>query len=112
MADADVIAIGAAVPRSRAGPGSGSIERDRTGHFIDMVPSAQATHYKNHGHQGGHCTTGLSDADKKKSSYSGLPGTCVMFGENAVGRSNEFCATCDPSVRKSPIKRSGMPAAW
>lgn len=82
------------------------------GHFIDMVPTAQATHYKDHGHQGGHCTTGLSAEDQLKASYGGLPGTCIMFGENGERRLSQFCAECAPSVRKSPVKRSGMPASW
>ena len=83
-----------------------------TGHFIGMVPAGQTTHYTGHGHKGGHCTTGLSATDKAKTEYWGLSGTCVMFGESATGRKNEFCAKCDPSVRKAKIVLDKMPAGW
>ena len=84
-----------------------------TGHFIDLVPAAQTTtHYTGRGHQGGHCSQGLSAADKALPSYSGKSGTCVMFGESASSRINKFCGDCDPSVRKSPVIVGKMPANW
>lgn len=82
------------------------------GHFIGMVPAVQATHYTEHGHKGGHCTEGLSGVDIARASYQGLRGTCIMFGENAASRLPQFCATCDPSMRKSTVKRTGMPKSW
>ncbi len=83
-----------------------------TGHFIGMVPNTQSTHYTEHGHQGGHCSTGLSPAQKLKDKYWGLPGTCVMFGESAAERKNQFCAGCDLSVRKANIVLRRMPGNW
>lgn len=83
-----------------------------TGHFIGMVPAGQATHYTGHGHQGGHCDTGLSAVQKALSDYGGLPGTCVMFGENATTRKGEFCTECDQSVRTRKVVLRKMPASW
>lgn len=82
------------------------------GHFVDMVPSGQTTRYTGHGHTGRHCSTGLSAADLKKAKYSGLNGTCIMFGESGDARGEQFCAICDSSLRKRPIKRDGMPKSW
>lgn len=82
------------------------------GHFIGMVPPVQATFYNEHGHKGGHCTQGLSVADVALPNYQGLRGTCIMFGENADSRLPQFCATCDPSMRKSTVKSAGMPKSW
>jgi hypothetical protein len=85
------------------------------GHFIGMVPTTQSTHYANHGHQGGHCTQGLLPSQittNPTDPYNGLSGTCIMFGENAPSRLPKFCADCDPSVRKSPVQRTGMPKSW
>jgi hypothetical protein len=83
-----------------------------TGHFIGMVPAGQSTHYVGHGHQGGHCSTGLSAAQKALPKYGGLPGTCVMFGENATTRKEQFCTICDDSVRTRKVVLSTMPASW
>jgi len=85
-----------------------------TGHFIGMVPAGQSTHYTGHGHQGSHCSTGLSTVDKTKSTYKGLSGTCVMFGEGGSGssRKNNFCNKCDPSVRTRSVIISKMPTNW
>ena len=82
------------------------------GHFIGMVATAQSTHYIEHGHKGGHCTTGLSTTDKAKASYKGLAGTCIMFGESAPSRLPKFCPICDPFVRTRSVKRTGMPGSW
>ena len=78
------------------------------------MPSSQtATWYDEHEHVGDHCSQGLSASDKLKPSYSGLNGTCVMFGESANTRKNIFCADCDPSVRKSAVRiRHNMPKSW
>lgn len=83
-----------------------------TGHFIGMVPVGQSTQYVDHGHNGGHCSTGLSAADKALPDYGGLSGTCVMFGENATTRKEQFCAICDKSVRTRKVILSAMPASW
>lgn len=97
----------------RAEPGKIGTTIHETGHFIGLVPSAQTTtHYTGRGHQGGHCSQGLSAADKLLPSYSGKSGTCVMFGESASSRVNIFCGDCDPSVRKSPVIVGKMPASW
>jgi hypothetical protein len=82
------------------------------GHGIGMVPPGQSTHYIEHGHTGGHCSTGLSAVQKTKAKYWGLPGTCVMFGENATTRKAEFCTDCDKSVRTRKIVLDEMPADW
>jgi len=83
-----------------------------TGHFIGMTDDEQSTHYTEHGHRGNHCSTGLSDAERERDSYSGLSGTCVMFGESASGRSSQFCSTCDPFVRTRRIRLRRMPSNW
>jgi hypothetical protein len=90
------------------------------GHFLEMVPLSQGTFYTGHGHTGKHCSTGLSDSDKGLSdpdggaakSYAGLQGTCIMFGENSRSRKSTYCADCTPSVRKSAVRREGMPGDW
>ena len=82
------------------------------GHFIGMVPPGQSTQYTGHGHVGGHCSTGLSAADKALPDYGGLSGTCVMFGENATTRKEQFCAICDTSVRTRNVVLSRMPVSW
>ena len=83
-----------------------------TGHFIGMVPASQSTQYTGHGHNGGHCSTGLSATDKSKPDYGGLSGTCVMFGENADTRKGQFCSVCDKSVRTRQIVLTEMPTSW
>lgn len=84
-----------------------------TGHFIGLVPAAQtATHYTGKDHQGGHCSQGLSPVQKAMSSYRGLPGTCIMFGESGSRRQGQFCDACTPSVRKSSVALARMPADW
>ena len=54
--------------------------------------------YSGHGHSGGHCARGLSDAQKGLPSYGGLAATCINFGENSLvdpsARSEKICATC------------------
>ncbi|MFK5856887.1 MAG: hypothetical protein QM503_12220 [Bacteroidota bacterium] len=85
------------------------------GHFVDMVDPVQTTWYKEHGHQGGHCSTGLSVTDKELDSYSGLGGTCVMFGEGKSRATTliKFCETCDPFIRKSEVRiKSNIPSDW
>ncbi len=83
-----------------------------TGHFIGMAASGQSTHYTGRGHTGPHCSTGLSAANRARSSYRGMSGTCVMFGESAPGRSGRFCSTCDPFVRTRRIRLRRMPRSW
>jgi hypothetical protein len=82
------------------------------GHYIGMANAAQSTHYTGHDHQGPHCSTGLSATDRARSSYAGLSGTCIMFGENATSRQPRFCPVCDPFVRTSSIPAKRMPASW
>lgn len=82
------------------------------GHFIGMVPATQPTHYTEHGHQGPHCTTGLSPGDVAQPSYSGLAGTCVMFGEDSAAQQPRFCGECDRSVRTRPVRIVTMPSDW
>jgi hypothetical protein len=77
------------------------------GHFIGMVREEQPGRYVGHDHVGGHCSTGLSAADLAKSSYRGLNGTCVMFGEGASSVRKEFCSRCDPSVRALKVLSLG-----
>lgn len=85
------------------------------GHFIGMVAVGQSTFYIDHGHDGEHCSTGLSVKELKKASYEDLEGTCTMFGEGSDTQVLEFCAVCDPSVRKCDVKQDTMPKdlnAW
>jgi hypothetical protein len=109
-------AIWIAAENMHEGPRAEAAKQQTTiheaGHFIGMVPPAQSTHYIDHGHQGGHCSTGLSAAQKGQPKYWGLPGTCVMFGENATTRKGEFCTDCDKSVRTRKVVLNTMPASW
>ncbi len=84
------------------------------GHFIDMVPPTQSTHYVGHGHQGPHCSQGLSALEKALQKYWGLHGTCVMFGEcgESSVKYNKFCADCDESVRTRKVRLDRMPQGW
>lgn len=88
------------------------------GHFVDMVNPRQKTWYVEHGHQGPHCSTGLSKADQENKdpdySYRGLNGTCVMFGEGDphATKVNKFCAVCDPSVRESNVRNKQRIRHW
>lgn len=84
------------------------------GHFIGMAAARQSTHYVDHGHQGSHCSKGLSVTDKALTSYGGMNGTCVMFGENAATRTGQFCAVCDASVCAADIDipRMPLPGHW
>lgn len=71
------------------------------GSRVDAVPF----HYTGHGHRGNHCAEGLSAAQRAQADYGGLPGTCVMFGENAATRQNRFCANCARGMRKQDLCR-------
>jgi hypothetical protein len=82
------------------------------GHTLGMVPVTQSTHYAVHGHQGPHCSTGLSSSDRAKSTYGGMSGTCIMFGENAVSRLGKFCAQCTKSVRGASAQIEGIGDHW
>lgn len=82
------------------------------GHYIGMAAAAQSTHYIDHDHVGPHCSTGLSAADLLSTSYAGMSGTCIMFGESATSRLPKFCAVCDPFIRSRAIPAKTMPAAW
>jgi hypothetical protein len=86
------------------------------GHFIGMVSDRQKTHYVGHGHQGPHCSTGLSPTELALPEYRGLSGTCVMFGESAASRKPKFCNHCDKSVREAsvrvPYNMPMNPASW
>lgn len=79
-----------------------------TGHALGMCcdeikvpgiadPAAEhAKSYTARGHQGGHCATGIADADYNDASkkLSGLGGTCVLYGEGGGSRLRSFCAAC------------------
>lgn len=84
------------------------------GHFVDMVNPRQQTWYVDHGHQGPHCSTGISKSNLAKLSYGGLGGTCVMFGEGdpLAKKVNKFCSTCDPSVRESNVRNPQRIRNW
>lgn len=82
------------------------------GHYIDMVAIGQKTRYVEKGHQGPHCSQGLSEVQKKDDPYHGYPGTCVMFGENANTRLGHFCVDCSPSVRMLPVPLKKMETKW
>jgi hypothetical protein len=82
------------------------------GHFIGMVSDLQTSHYVDHGHNGPHCSTGLTAAELAQDSYRGQNGTCVMFGESARSRQPKFCAACDRSVREATIRvMNNMPSS-
>lgn len=78
------------------------------GHFIGMVSDLQKTYYEHRdrrgGHVGPHCSTGLSAQELKLPVYSGLNGTCVMFGESAASRKPIFCSECDKSVHEAAVR--------
>jgi len=100
-------------PYSNEGKQSTAIHE--IGHFVDMVDTNQETWYDEHGHTGDHCSTGLSIAEKKLTEYTGLNGTCVMFGEGdgRASKITNFCEVCDPSVRKSKVRIThNMPNNW
>jgi hypothetical protein len=65
--------------------------------------------YTGHGHAGSHCSLGAgvtpAQAANPNFMYWGLPGTCVMFGENSAARQNAFCADCGPAMRKQDLCR-------
>ena len=84
------------------------------GHFVDLVNPRQKTWYVEHGHQGPHCSTGLSNNDTMQANYQGLKGTCVMFGEGdpLAKTVNKFCTTCDPSVRESSVRNPQRMRNW
>ncbi|MDH5571728.1 MAG: hypothetical protein OEY89_08185 [Gammaproteobacteria bacterium] len=84
------------------------------GHFIDMVNPQQNTWYKEHGHTGDHCSTGISKVDLIKDDYSGLNGTCVMFGEGdpLTTAVNKFCIECDPSLKISSVRNPQRIKRW
>lgn len=88
------------------------------GHFVDMVSPRQKTWYEHRhmpgGHQGPHCSTGLSKNDLSRPIYAGLNGTCVMFGEGDpfAKSANRFCWACDPSVRESSVRNNSRVKRW
>lgn len=101
-----------------AGNRTGS-EKQRTaiheiGHYIGMVAAVegQKNWYEGKGHQGPHCSQGLSEEQTNRDFYYGLPGTCVMFGESAETRLGHFCVNCSPSVRMNPVPPKRMETNW
>ena len=63
--------------------------------------------YVGKGHSGPHCAYGLSDLDKALASYSGKPGTCIMFGENS-GQGDSlattgYCPQCEDNIKHRDI---------
>jgi hypothetical protein len=91
---------------------AGSIDKTvvhEIGHFIGMVPVDQSTFYDEKGHDGEHCSTGLSEDELDLDDYGDLEGTCTMFGEGSDSQVMEFCAVCDPSVRKCSVQHRTMP---
>lgn len=97
-----------------------STTNHEAGHFIGMVSNLQKTYYEHRnlegGHKGPYCSTGLSAQELKLPVYSGLSGTCVMFGESAASRKPNFCGDCDKSVREAtvqvPYNMPMNPANW
>jgi hypothetical protein len=79
------------------------------GHFAGMVPVGQTTYYMLHGHNGNHCSTGLSEGELGRAHYTALNGTCIMYGEGGGVRRSVFCEACDPSLRASDVQRGGVP---
>jgi hypothetical protein len=69
------------------------------GHFVGMVLPGQPMRYTGHDHTGQHCATGLSADQRAGASYTGLPGTCVMFGQSVDGRSGQMCADCTTAIK-------------
>lgn len=58
--------------------------------------------YRGHGHLGGHCAYGLTDADKGRSSYIYSKAQCTMFGQNP---SSSFCPQCIHLLRAANCKQ-------
>ncbi len=85
------------------GQAYGKHGKDTGGHTGKAVPGVpfeakvpKGKFYTGHDHTGGHCAEGLSKADRKKASFGGLNGTCIMFGEGSMSSSTElnYCDTC------------------
>lgn len=96
-----------------------------TGHGLPGIPAAKDTtanetvvayqtngtqghYYTGHGHSGGHCAYGLSDADKALPSYGGRTGTCTLYGEgprdDGRRRRLSFCPQCQDILRATPLE--------
>ncbi|MEO6094825.1 MAG: hypothetical protein ABIW76_03760 [Fibrobacteria bacterium] len=97
---------------ARGAPAMQQTTIHEVGHYIGMAAASQSTHYVGHSHQGPHCATGVSVTDLTKASYSGLSGSCIMFGESSATRQAIFCPICDPFVRSRGIPAKRMPASW
>lgn len=59
--------------------------------------------YVGHGHSGGHCARGLTDAQKRQANYGNMAATCINFGENSLqdpsARTDKICVTCGDVLR-------------
>jgi type VI secretion system secreted protein VgrG len=60
-------------------------------------PAQPAGFYREQGHQGPHCQTGMTYS--RFDGWTGDPG-CVMFGEISVNKPKTFCAECGKTLRK------------
>jgi len=94
------------------------------GHAIGMVPPESPKHYPtSHGHRGGHCWNGATDASTFP---AGDPYTaersegacCTIFGSTSSD-TIEFCEVCTPFVRSRKPSVDGkfrrsqmMPVGW
>lgn len=65
--------------------------------------------YTGKGHSGGHCAWGLTDAQKARPKYSGLRGTCIMYGASSLNDGTRtatgFCIQCSDHVRAQDLSR-------
>lgn len=71
------------------------------GHVLGLVPEGQPTYYEGRGHQGPHCSTGVSSLAAAE--YTG--GTCIMFGRAGEQCQGDLCAECKGSLRRLPLRR-------
>ncbi|MCO5165668.1 MAG: hypothetical protein M9894_04775 [Planctomycetes bacterium] len=67
--------------------------------FPAIVPAGFM--YTGKEHQGPHCARGLTAAQRAQTSYGGLPGTCLMFGETDMARTSArtYCPECERLIR-------------
>jgi hypothetical protein len=68
-------------------------------------PASGGNVYGGHGHQGTHCSFGLSATDKASADYGNFFGDCVMFGsDNMMSNApREFCGECKEYIQAEDL---------
>ncbi len=68
----------------------------------DVTGGKRGNAYIGKSHSGSHCAFGLTDLQKSQASFSNLPGTFIMFGENNgkdPSKAKGFCVECQTYFR-------------